>query len=79
MSERLAKNLAFYFCCSRWYGGQWSTGYRIMCRSSKFFDKLGIRDPWETAKRLPVDETTQAFWTHFRKYYRIMWRNKKAL
>jgi hypothetical protein len=69
---RSAKLFALYVICSRWHTGQWSRGYRLLCRSGGLLHKIGIRNPLDQIKLARSPRKFRGdFFRFYRKFYKL--------
>ncbi len=64
----LARWFAVYAICSRWHGGQWSRGYRMMCLAGQLIRNIGIDRPLDQIN-LKRPEFRRAFIQQYRRLW----------
>lgn len=49
IDKRAIRLIAVYAVCCGWYSGQWSRGYRLLCRCKQYLSKhYGIEHPTDS-------------------------------
>jgi hypothetical protein len=76
MRHRTPRNLAVYAFGARWHSGQWSQGYRMMCRAGEKLRRIGIPRPLDTLKRNPLRRWPVEARREFIRTYRVLYRNR---